>query len=377
MLKSLVGKGHVLFSTSKQQDASEYWQHLIESLDKCPPFPGAAPISQLFEYEKELRLECGTSHRVQYSTGTDRRLVLRPAMCMDAATNKDAVSTFAAANAAWEAQAKVDRSAAGKRPVPVWPRVPADVCLKNALAQDTMDGWNSPCTGTKTTALQSERIRRYPRYLMVPVQRDYMGADWTPQKHAVEVDMPLDLDLECFRAKGRQPGEQPFGTPVTPAAPAAAPEVTPDADIVQMAVAMGFSANAGRRAALATQNAGADHAVNWIMANMDLPGLNDDPTQSTQCNDTAIPAPAPAHASAAADAAGPGVGSSQYSLVGMVTHQGKNSTHGHYICHTLRKESTGSKLQWVLFNDRKALKPVTLPKGVAFMYLYKQKGMEK
>ena len=38
---------------------------------------------------------------------------------------------------------------------------------------------------------------------------------------------------------------------------------------------MGFSANAAKRAAIATKNAGAEQAINWVLQNTDKPDLND------------------------------------------------------------------------------------------------------
>ena len=49
----------------------------------------------------------------------------------------------------------------------------------------------------------------------------------------------------------------------------------PDATIVQAIVGMGFSENAGKRAALATTNSGAEAATNWLFAHMEDPDLND------------------------------------------------------------------------------------------------------
>lgn len=40
-------------------------------------------------------------------------------------------------------------------------------------------------------------------------------------------------------------------------------------------------------------------------------------------------------------------GEGKYSLVGIISHLGKSTDHGHYVCH-LKKDG-----QWVLFNDEK------------------------
>ena len=40
-------------------------------------------------------------------------------------------------------------------------------------------------------------------------------------------------------------------------------------------------------------------------------------------------------------------GNGKYKLIGVVSHMGRNTEHGHYVCHLLRDG------QWVLFNDDK------------------------
>ena len=40
-------------------------------------------------------------------------------------------------------------------------------------------------------------------------------------------------------------------------------------------------------------------------------------------------------------------GEGKYSLIGIISHLGKNTDHGHYVCH-LKKDG-----QWLLFNDEK------------------------
>jgi uncharacterized UBP type Zn finger protein len=58
-----------------------------------------------------------------------------------------------------------------------------------------------------------------------------------------------------------------------------------DAAIVAQLMAMGFSENGSRRAALATSNAGADAAMEWVFAHMEEPGFNDPLPAAT----TAVP----------------------------------------------------------------------------------------
>ena len=45
MFKSLVGRGHVDFSTNQQQDAQEYFLHFMDLLEKT------ASLKELFEFQ--------------------------------------------------------------------------------------------------------------------------------------------------------------------------------------------------------------------------------------------------------------------------------------------------------------------------------------
>lgn len=59
-------------------------------------------------------------------------------------------------------------------------------------------------------------------------------------------------------------------------------------------------------------------------------------------------------------------GEGKYTLIAIITHLGKNTDHGHYVCHIKRGD------QWVLFNDDKVSAPRTVPIEHAFMYFYRR-----
>ena len=81
-----------------------------------------------------------------------------------------------------------------------------------------------------------------------------MASDWTSKKLEVLVEVPEKLYLEPLRGKGLQPGEEAQPEAPSPASPPEAPAAAqPDQQIVEALVAMGFSENGSKRAALATQ----------------------------------------------------------------------------------------------------------------------------
>lgn len=53
MFKTMVGKGHPEFATGQQQDAREYFSHLLEVMKKGERACGGSDPSKAFEFEFE------------------------------------------------------------------------------------------------------------------------------------------------------------------------------------------------------------------------------------------------------------------------------------------------------------------------------------
>ena len=63
----------------------------------------------------------------------------------------------------------------------------------------------------------------------------------------------------------------------------------------------------------------------------------------------------------------------KFELVGFISHVGKNTGSGHYVCH-LRKVIPGQEdkgLQWVIHNDRKVALSQNPPLAHGYLYLYR------
>ena len=57
-------------------------------------------------------------------------------------------------------------------------------------------------------------------------------------------------------------------------------------------------------------------------------------------------------------------GEGKYQLLAIVSHIGKNTEHGHYVCH-IKKNG-----QWYLFNDEKVAKSKSPPLELGYFYVY-------
>ncbi len=71
--KSLVGKGHAEFSSARQQDALEYFQFLLQQINRCEHangerlgLPSAPPTKAAFAFSFEERVQCLESGCVRY-----------------------------------------------------------------------------------------------------------------------------------------------------------------------------------------------------------------------------------------------------------------------------------------------------------------------
>jgi len=408
--KRLVGKGHPEFSSDRQQDAAEYFQFLLEYVSRAERQHGARldgdlKLPDLFRFETEIRTECAQSGKVRYSLTENTTLDLP--VPLECATNKTEFDEYRTK------RQRVELDDAKKDAEPVLAKVPFEACLHKFAAKETITDFLSTATNAKGDAYKTVRMHSFPRYLVLQLRKFYIDTDWTAKKMEVDlVDVPDELDLEWLRGTGKRPGEEALPETSAAAAKAAAPE--PDATVVAVVMSMGFSENAGKRAALATGNRSAEEAVDWVLAHVADADLNDpiggnpaqaaaaDPQHISMLEDMGFtagqaavalrecgssveravewlfshadqldafclqagenpqpPAPLPPPAPGA-EAKG------NYRLVGFISHLGRNTACGHYVVH-LRKNG-----QWVLFNDRKVGVSETLPRGMGYLYIYER-----
>lgn len=393
MLKILAGKGNAEFETNRQQDTQEYFLHLLNKLERDERLAGrrgADDVTSLFGFMFETRTECAISHKVSY-TDTPDQLWSLP-VPVEAATNAAAVEAYEKAREEWKAAPKSTR---GKEPDIVRLNIPFDALITRYFADSNIDGYFSAATGANGPAVKRQRFKTFPKILVMHLQKYVLGEDWRPKKLDTSITFPEELDLEAYRGTGLVDGEEP-----QPGAGGAA-SVEPDATIVAAVAAMGFSENAGKRAALATSNAGPEEAVNWVMGHMDDPDLNDPPADaggSSGATDGVDPTAlmmltsmgiSEKHAAKAIretggdleraaewafsheerdepDLADVPSGPGRYTLFAVVSHQGGNTGSGHYVAHV---KVDG---RWVLFNDRKVSASVAPRLDLGYMYFWRR-----
>ncbi|XP_039614518.1 ubiquitin carboxyl-terminal hydrolase 13 isoform X2 [Polypterus senegalus] len=270
MFKALTSKGHSEFASSRQQDAQEFFLHLINQIERNSE--GTENPSDVFRYLVEERIQCCQSRKVRYTHSVDYLMQLP--VPVEAATNKEELIMY---------EVKRREAEVNKRMFPevVRARIPFSACLQAWTEPENVDDFWSSALQAKSAGIKTSRFSSFPEYLVIQIKKFTFGLDWVPKKLDVSIDMPDLLDITFLRATGLQLGEEelPDIAPpiVIPDEPKDhfmnhfmdSPEID-DSAVMQLAE-MGFPLEACRKAVYYTGNMGAEVAFNWIIAHMEEP----------------------------------------------------------------------------------------------------------
>ncbi|XP_068810376.1 ubiquitin carboxyl-terminal hydrolase 13 isoform X3 [Struthio camelus] len=270
MFKAFISKGHPEFSSNRQQDAQEFFLHLINLVERNPV--GSENPSDVFRFLVEERTQCCQSRKVRYTERVD--YIMQLPVAMEAATNKDELI-------AYELKRREAEAARRAPPELVRAKIPFSACLQAFSEPNNVDDFWSSALQAKSAGVKTSRFASFPEYLVVQIKKFTFGLDWVPKKLDVSIEMPDILDVSHLRAMGLQPGEEELPD-------VAPPIIIPDdpkdrimnrfvesLDIDESAVMqlaeMGFPLEACRKAVYYTGNLGAELAFNWIIAHMEEP----------------------------------------------------------------------------------------------------------
>uniref|UniRef100_A0A672YZI9 Ubiquitin carboxyl-terminal hydrolase 13 n=1 Tax=Sphaeramia orbicularis TaxID=375764 RepID=A0A672YZI9_9TELE len=420
MFKALVSRGHPEFSSNRQQDAHEFFQHFINLVERNSA--GSENPSDVFRFLVEERVQCCQTRRVRYTQRVDYCIQL-PAP-IEAATNREELL-------AYEAKRKDAEENMRAPPEPVRARIPFTACLQAFTEPENVPDFWSSALQAKSAGVKTSRFASFPEYLVVQIKKFTFGVDWVPKKLDLAIDVPDFLDLNRLRATGLQAGEEELPDLMPPIV---LPEDTrgtvgstfilqPDwlrspeideAAVLQLAE-MGFPLEACRKAVYYTGNMGPEMAFNWIIAHMEepdfaeplaLPSMMDPGPSSSDSPMGATPLDnSPPEESIAIltsmgfprihsiralkatnnnleraldwifthpeeeenrDTSGPRVkdGPGRYELFAFISHMGASTMSGHYVCH-IKKEG-----RWVIYNDHKVCLSERPPKDLGYIYFY-------
>ena len=269
MFKHLVGKDHVDFKTAQQQDAAQFLQYLLEQVDRAELKKDRSTVqtSNLFSFESQAKLVCSGDQKIKYKDNAAETVwSLRIPMEKGVVLPK-------------EEEPEQKKLKQGEEEEKAVPTVKFSDCLDTWSAESSIDDLRWPhLQNAVHPAIQTTRFQNFPRYLWVQIQRYELGPDWQPIKLEVNLDMPEELDLTAYRAKGPQEGEELIPE-VEESAAGGAAGASSGPEISEMALSqlmdMGFTMNGCKRALTAVGGSDTEAAMTWIFEhNMD-PDFND------------------------------------------------------------------------------------------------------
>ena len=319
MFKHCVGKDHQDFRTGRQQDASQYLQYLLERLDRAEMGAGRRLVNKsdesaslllssgLFAFRTRSRLVCQADGGIKYKEGAPETVLsLRIPLDKSVGAEKSDESEGNSESGGGDESApeiKRHKSEMGdgkdkekergeekekEKKIPV---VSLRSCLESWASPHTIEGLRWSHLGDKVhPATEEIGFSTFPRYLMVQAQRYELGPDWTPRKLEVNLDVPLELDLNEFRSGGPREGENLVSeelarddTDNSSSAAVGAVALSPPS-INEVALSqlmdMGFSCNGCSRALTKVGGSDVEAAMNWIFEHNTDPDFNDPLPQS-------------------------------------------------------------------------------------------------
>mmetsp|Transcript_41336 Transcript_41336/g.107019 ORF Transcript_41336/g.107019 Transcript_41336/m.107019 type:complete len:466 (+) Transcript_41336:480-1877(+) len=257
LFKNCIGRNHEEFSSGRQQDAAEYYQHVLDIVKREAKKRGIVDPSSVLRFTVVDRLQDIASGMVRYSEKEENCLSV--SIPLDRAINKAEVEAFKVMEA--EKTAKGEKVNSDEI---VRPRIPLADCLAATFGDSIVDDFKSPITGQTGHAQVSMKMGTFPNMLVLQMRRFYFSETWQPKKLDCEVEVPDELTIEAYRGSAQlKEGEValPDG-----------PQVQADAGVVAAIVDMGFPPNQAQKAALKTNNSGVEAAMNWLMEHMGDPG---------------------------------------------------------------------------------------------------------
>ncbi|KAF8837566.1 ubiquitinyl hydrolase [Paxillus ammoniavirescens] len=417
--KALVGKGHAEFATMRQQDAEEFFGHFVTVLRRFnhQASGGTPEPTETFAFALEQRLECQSCHRVRYRVDNMDALSLSiPA--------QEIASGEGEGGLAVGIPEKADSGSAKISYAPVT----LESCLGLFLGQTGQEALEYKCEAGcgKTQAVRRTQFATFPEVLVLHAKK-FQLKNWVPTKLDIPIILPdKSLVLDQYLGKGLQPGEEELPDE---SSSSALPQF--DAEAMTQLEGFGFPTVRCQKALLATGNAGADVAMEWLFNHMEDPDIDDPIQLNTSASGASGPEPSddqiamladmgftnaqarkalletggdperavewlfnhpddmgetsPSTPAEASKKSRPGFTTlpAKYRLKAFISHKGPSVHSGHYVAHIrLPGLQSGDAMdidgngEWVLFNDEKVVladhASVEELKKLAYMYIFER-----
>ncbi|KAL7815148.1 ubiquitinyl hydrolase [Trichoderma gracile] len=389
MLKHLIGRGHEEFSTMRQQDAFELFQHLFKLISRSQHSGDQKDPTADFRFVLEQRLQCLGCHKVRYSSNEQDNIFIDVPL------------------------EKLEQPDENGQVANTYKPVTLKECLDNFTAAEKVELTCSAC-GSKAGFTKQSLFKTFPNVLAVNA-RKMAVVNWVPIKIDVPVIVPDEpFLLDDYLSKGLQSSEE-----LLPDEPEnKAPAFVADATAVAQLEAMGFPRNRAEKALHATGNSDANAAMEWLFAHLDDADIDApldlgsgsgpetaDPAKIEMLGAMGFLAPQAKKAlketggdveravewlfshpddqgimedddagqsgeAPQKEPAGSATLPAKFQLQSIVCHKGTSIHAGHYVAF-IRKSLEGNEAPtWVLFNDEKVVEAHDVDEMRKFAYVY-------
>lgn len=221
--KHLIGENHPEFQTQRQQDAYEFYLHLLDKIDN----EVGLALNEGLKFVLDNKILCSKCNKGRI----DSELV-------------DSLSVPI-----------VDENTSDTEKVDILEKI------EDYFAVEAVEDYQCDECKEKTVAFKSSGFKTYPQSLVLNARRIQLK-NWVPVKVDVELQVPDVIDLSSFGAPILEDGEQEFTKTNSTT-------FEPNPDAMEMLSSMGFPHNRAAKALYNTGNKSAEDAMNWLFEHLE------------------------------------------------------------------------------------------------------------
>lgn len=267
MLKHLVGKGHVEFSTMRQQDSFEFLLHLLKLITRSQnaaktQFKDISDPVDSLRFVMEQKLQCLNCRKVRYRRDEMENISVAvpiKRVKKDSDTNMEN-TTPAPGDKSEEKQQEEFEPVTLKQ------------CLDEFTAAEVVELKCSSCASQGFT--KQSLFATFPSILAVNARR-FELVNWVPTKQDVPVIVEDgSIDFDAYRSPGKQADEEELPEDADTGAGSGAAWVANEGAVAQLE-AMGFPRVRCEKALHATGNSDAETAMGWLFEHMEDADIDD------------------------------------------------------------------------------------------------------
>lgn len=253
MFKHLIGRGHEEFSTMRQQDAFELLLHLFKLIALLNRTESLINPIDSFRFVLEQRLQCLDCGKVRYKYDEQDNISVQ-------------VPTRPLAS-----EHGLDQT--------TYESVTMKECLDIFTGEEVVE-LKCPGCGSNKGFRKRSLFKSLPQHLVINARR-FELINWVPTKLNIPVEInDDDMDLGAYLSSGPLPTEELLPEDAAHGTLA----FSPNTELVQQLTSMGFSQVQCENALHATGNSDLESAMNWLLAHLDDPEIDNPVPGSNSSN---------------------------------------------------------------------------------------------